>query len=131
MRWLGWFEVRGLIEEHPQLAVLGALGEAVLGHVATTERWAAAALAAAGGTDRVMPDGSALEGWLAVMEASLFRHGVARMRADAETARARLTPAELASRRPPCSSKRSRTTSTISRPRPTSASPTPSSALAS
>ena len=82
----------GLIEEHPQLAVLGALGEAVLGHVATTERWAAAALAAAGGTDRVMPDGSALEGWLAVMEASLFRHGVARMRADAETARARLSP---------------------------------------
>ena len=92
MRWLGWFEVRGLIEEHPQLAVLGALGEAVLGHVATTERWAGAALAAAGGTDRLMPDGSALKGWLAVMEASLFRHGVARMRADAETARARLAP---------------------------------------
>jgi LuxR family maltose regulon positive regulatory protein len=92
MHWLGWFEVRGLIEEHPQLAVLGALGEAVLGHVATTERWAGAALAAAGGTDRLMPDGSALKGWLAVMEASLFRHGVARMRADAETARARLAP---------------------------------------
>ena len=47
MRWLGWFEVRGLMEEHPQLAVLGALGEAVLGHVGTTERWAGAALAAA------------------------------------------------------------------------------------
>ena len=95
MHWLGWFEVRGLIEEHPQLAVLGALGEAVLGHVATTERWAGAALAAAGGTDRLMPDGSALKGWLAVMEASLFRHGVTRMRADAETARARLAPREL------------------------------------
>ena len=48
MRWLGWFEVRGLIEEHPQLAVLGALGEAVLGHVATTDRWAGAALACRG-----------------------------------------------------------------------------------
>ena len=92
MRWLRWFEVRGLIEEHPQLAVLGALGEAMLGHVATTERWAGAALAAAGAGDRVMPDGSPLEGWLAVMEASLFRQGVARLRADAETAQARLDP---------------------------------------
>jgi len=92
MRWLRWFEVRGLIEEHPQLAVLGALGEAILGRLATTERWAGAALAAGGTGDRIMPDGSALEGWLAIMEASLFRHGVERLRADAEIARARLDP---------------------------------------
>ena len=92
VRWLRWFEVRGLIEEHPQLAVLGALGEAILGRLATTERWAGAALATAGTSDRIMPDGSALEGWLAVMETSLFRHGVERLRADAEIARARLDP---------------------------------------
>ena len=92
VRWLHWFEVRGLIEEHPQLAVLGALGEAILGHLATTERWAGTAIAAAGPSDRIMPDGSALEGWLAVMEATLFRHGVERLRADAGTARARLDP---------------------------------------
>jgi LuxR family maltose regulon positive regulatory protein len=40
----------------------------------------------------VLPDGSTADGWIAVLDAYMGRHGVARMRADAERALARLGP---------------------------------------
>ena len=40
LAWLSWFEARGLVREHPHVAVLGALLEAMSGHPASAERWA-------------------------------------------------------------------------------------------
>ena len=90
LRWLRWFEERGLIEQNPHVAVLGAIGEATLGHVATAEQWADAA--EAGAIDGLLPDGSPFDSWTAVLGAALARRGVAQMRADAERARAELNP---------------------------------------
>ena len=89
-RWLGWFEARGLIERYPQVAVLGAFAEAMVGHSADAERWADAA--ELGSFDGLLPDGSSIDGWLAILDAALCRRGVARMRADAERACERLAP---------------------------------------
>jgi LuxR family maltose regulon positive regulatory protein len=89
-RWLRWFEARGTIERYPHVAVIGAVVEARLGHPASAERWAAAATS--GSFDGPMPDGSALGSWVGLLEAILCRRGVARMRADAEAARAGLAP---------------------------------------
>ena len=89
-RWLGWFEARGLIERHPHVAVLGALVESMLGRPAGAEHWADTA--AAGSFEGLLPDGSPLESWIALLEACLCRRGVPRMRADAELAMARLAP---------------------------------------
>jgi LuxR family maltose regulon positive regulatory protein len=89
-RWLGWFETRGLIEQYPQIAMLGALVEAMVGHPAGAERWADAA--ESGSFDGLLPDGSPIDSWIALMEAALCRRGVARMRADAERAHQRLAP---------------------------------------
>jgi LuxR family maltose regulon positive regulatory protein len=90
LRWLGWFEFRGLIERYPQVAVEGAICEALLGHPTSAERWADAA--ASGSFDGVLPDGSPLESWIALLEAGLCRRGAGRMRADADLACERLAP---------------------------------------
>jgi LuxR family maltose regulon positive regulatory protein len=89
-RWLGWFESRGLVEQHPQIAVLAAIGEAMLGHPAAATRWADAARS--GAVEGCLPDGSPFEAWLALMEALMCRRGPAQMRADAERASALLGP---------------------------------------
>jgi LuxR family maltose regulon positive regulatory protein len=90
LRWVGWFEARGLIDRYPHVAVIGALGHALLGHPAGAELWADAAKA--GRFDGLLPDGSPIDSWIALLEAGLCRHGVARMRADAELACERLAP---------------------------------------
>jgi LuxR family maltose regulon positive regulatory protein len=96
--WLGWFEEHGLVERYPPVAVLGACIQALVGRPAGAERWANAAGAAsppapaAEGTHRPA-DGSTMEAHLAMMRGILCRDGVARMRADAQAARAGLSPA--------------------------------------
>ncbi len=91
-RWIAWFDERGLIERNPHLAVIASLGEALLGHLATTEQWADAAAAASASAAPIAPDGSPFEYWLAHLEAVLLRRGVLQMRKDAEKARAGLNP---------------------------------------
>ncbi len=87
-RWFNWFEDRGLIGQYPPIAVLGALEQALVGHAAGAERWADAAERAS--FQGTLPDGSTLEGWLALLRALLCRDGVDRMRHDAEIALAGL-----------------------------------------
>jgi LuxR family maltose regulon positive regulatory protein len=96
--WLGWFDERGLVEEYPALGVLGALLFSGSSHVGDVERWAAAverpsqatalstARAQRAALDRILPDGSTLAGWLAVMRLALVRNGVEAMLDDAKIA---------------------------------------------
>ena len=84
-RWFDWFDDHGLIQQYPAVAMLGAWVQALGGHAAAAERWAAAA--ERGSYEGLLPDGSAsIEGWRALLRAKLCRHGVAQMRADAELA---------------------------------------------
>jgi LuxR family maltose regulon positive regulatory protein len=85
--WLEWFRVEGLIERHRDLAVLGATVDALSGHAASAERWAAAAEG-----DRSAPrsDDDPPEGPLAYLRCLLCRDGTAQMRDDARQAQALL-----------------------------------------
>jgi LuxR family maltose regulon positive regulatory protein len=84
-RWFDWFDVHGLVQQYPAVAVLGAWIQALGGHAAAAERWADAA--ERGSDEGLLPDGSAsIEGWRALLRAKLCRHGIAQMRADAELA---------------------------------------------
>jgi LuxR family transcriptional regulator, maltose regulon positive regulatory protein len=84
-RWFDWFDDRGLIQDYPAVAMLGAWIQALGGHAAAAERWAAAA--EGGSYEGMLPDGSAsIEGWRALLRAKLCRHGITQMRADAELA---------------------------------------------
>jgi LuxR family transcriptional regulator, maltose regulon positive regulatory protein len=84
-RWFDWFDDRGLIQHYPAVAVIGAWVQALGGHAAAAERWAAAA--ERGSYQGTLPDGSAsIDGWRALLRAKLCRHGVTQMRADAELA---------------------------------------------
>jgi LuxR family maltose regulon positive regulatory protein len=83
--WFDWFDHRGLLDQYPAVAVLGAWIQALGGHAAAAERWADAA--ERGSYAGMLPDGSAsIQGWRALLRAKLCRHGVAQMRADAELA---------------------------------------------
>jgi LuxR family maltose regulon positive regulatory protein len=88
--WLEWFRTEGLIDRYPHVAVLGALVDALSGRPAASERWAAAAEAAA--IDPEHGDRT-LQGMLAYMRGLMCRDGTAQMRADAQTALALLEPA--------------------------------------
>jgi LuxR family transcriptional regulator, maltose regulon positive regulatory protein len=83
-RWFDWFNDRGLIQQYPAVAMLGAWVQALGGHAAAAERWAAAA--EQGSYEGTLPDGSSIEGWRALLRAKLCRHGVTQMRTDAELA---------------------------------------------
>jgi LuxR family maltose regulon positive regulatory protein len=83
-RWFDWFDDRGLIQHYPAVAMLGAWVQALGGHAAAAERWAAAA--ERGSYEGMLPDGSSIDGWRALLRAKLCRHGVRQMRADAELA---------------------------------------------
>ena len=84
-RWFDWFDDRGLIQQYPAVAMLGAWVHALGGHAAAAERWADAA--ERGSYEGMLPDGSAsIDGWRALLRAKLCRHGVTQMRADAELA---------------------------------------------
>jgi LuxR family transcriptional regulator, maltose regulon positive regulatory protein len=88
-RWFDWFETNGSIDQSMHLAVLGAWLSALGGRPAAAERWADAA--ARGSFEEPLPDGSSsVDGWMAVLGATLCRDGAARMRTDAETALALL-----------------------------------------
>jgi LuxR family maltose regulon positive regulatory protein len=89
-RWLGWLDDRGAIETSPMLTVWAALFAAVeTGQPAEAERWADV-------VDRwqyrdgARTEDPAAEAWAAVLRALLCRHGVKRMRADADDASHRL-----------------------------------------
>jgi LuxR family maltose regulon positive regulatory protein len=83
-RWFDWFNDRGLIQRYPAVAMLGAWVQALGGHAAAAERWAAAA--EQGSYAGMLPDGGSIDGWRALLRAKLCRHGVTQMRADAELA---------------------------------------------
>jgi LuxR family transcriptional regulator, maltose regulon positive regulatory protein len=85
---VGWFEEQGLVGRYLPVAVLGALIQALVGRPAAAERWADAAEQGMAAPDadaaaQTPPDGSTMEGYLAMLRGLLCRHGVGRMRADA------------------------------------------------
>jgi LuxR family transcriptional regulator, maltose regulon positive regulatory protein len=90
IRWRGWFHDQGIEHHHPQVAMLGAFSDLLLGRACDAER--AAVIARSGSIEGPMPDGSPLEAWVLVLDAALCRRGVAQMRADAERAQALLAP---------------------------------------
>jgi LuxR family maltose regulon positive regulatory protein len=87
-RWFAWFQDQGKVEDHPQIAILGAQMEALLGNPSSAERWAAAAERglASSAPDRTLAAGAAL------LRTFLCRDGMAGLRADATAAWAGLAP---------------------------------------
>ena len=104
-RWLTWLDDNGLVEQYPAAALLGALFFSSVGRPSEAERWAAAVerpsrepIAPGGDSPaeraapaRLLPDGSSLESYLAIVRASLCRNGIEAMRRDAEVALAGLS----------------------------------------
>ena len=98
-RWLAWFEDEDLVEQYPAVAVLGALFYINTGDAAAAERWGIAAehpspaLPLDGSTgvqrgspERILPDGSTLASWRAILRGFQCRDGIDAMRRDAESA---------------------------------------------
>lgn len=82
LSWMEWFEERDLVDQHPEVAVHGAMIFALMGRAADAERWAdAAERQPATGT---LADGSTMESWLAYLRALRCRDGVVAMRRDAQ-----------------------------------------------
>jgi LuxR family transcriptional regulator, maltose regulon positive regulatory protein len=91
LRWMRWFEDRGLVEHYPGIAVHGALMFALMGQPGETERWAVAAeRAPSGGT---LDDGNTVVATVSYLRALLGRDGVDAMRRDAQIALSGLSPA--------------------------------------
>jgi len=85
LRWLRWLEDRDGIKRHPILVVVAGLLDAWTGRPAEAERradevdrWQY--------QDTARPKDPFTEAWAAVLRASLCRHGVEQMRADADEA---------------------------------------------
>ena len=98
-RWLSWFEDEDLLEQYPAVAVLGAVFALNTGDAAAAERWTIAAEhpspallrdgtidAERGSPDRILPDGSTLASWRALLRGFQCRDGIAAMRRDSEIA---------------------------------------------
>ena len=83
-RWFRWLEDRGAIGRHPLVAVLAGILAALTGK-AEAERWADVVDRWQRG-DAPRTDDPLAEAWAAVLRAMLCRHGVERMRADADEA---------------------------------------------
>ena len=84
-RWIDRLDQPGLLERHPAIAIFGAWAQGLSGHPAQAERWAD--VAERGVSERPLVDGSAtIEPWVATLRASMCRHGVEHMRADAQLA---------------------------------------------
>jgi LuxR family maltose regulon positive regulatory protein len=84
LRWMDWFAAHDVIQDHPAVAVHGALIYALIGRAGDAERWATAA-------ERTMftgllPDGNTMDGTLAYLRALLCRDGLDGMRRDAHQA---------------------------------------------
>ena len=81
--WIDRLDQPGLLEGHPEIAVLGAWTKGLSGHPAAAERWAE--VAKGGFSAGPLADGGAtIEQWEATLSASMCRHGADRMGADAE-----------------------------------------------
>jgi LuxR family maltose regulon positive regulatory protein len=91
LRWMAWFEDRGLVQDHPGIAVHGALMYALMGRPGETERWALAAERTA--STGTLADGNTIEASIAYLKALLCRDGIERMRLDAQVALDGLDPA--------------------------------------
>jgi LuxR family transcriptional regulator, maltose regulon positive regulatory protein len=89
-RWLKRLDGE-ILREHPALSVFGAFVHAFGGRPLEATRWAG--VAESGVSARPLPDGgSSIEPWTALLRAVMCAHGVPRMREDAESALAGLTP---------------------------------------
>ena len=88
LRWLRWLEDRGGIEGHPILVVVAAFLCAWTGRPVEAERWAD--VVDDWYQDRARPDDPFTEAWAAALRATLCRHGVEQMRADADEAAAQV-----------------------------------------
>src|SRR5215470_12266840 len=89
-RWLRWLEDRGGMERHPMVAVLALFLASQVGRPAEAERWAEV-VDRWQYRDAGQPGDRYARAWAALMRASLGRHGVDRMRADADEAARRFT----------------------------------------
>jgi LuxR family maltose regulon positive regulatory protein len=84
-RWFQWLEDRGGMDGHPMAAVLAALVSALMARPADAERWANVADRWPYG-DVPRPHDPSTEAWAALVRAVLCRHGLTRMREDADEA---------------------------------------------
>ena len=90
LRWMEWFAARGVIEQHPAVAVHGALIYALVGKASDAERWATAAERTT--VTGMLADGNTMEGTLAYLRTLLCRSGLDEMRRDAQLALDGLSP---------------------------------------
>jgi LuxR family transcriptional regulator, maltose regulon positive regulatory protein len=88
-RWIEWFPGEGVSVRFPNVAILGALAEASLGHPPAAERWTAFAEP---GRLREASGRCAVAGWRSYLRAFTCRSGVPRMRTDARRAQRELSP---------------------------------------
>jgi LuxR family maltose regulon positive regulatory protein len=84
-RWFRWLEDRGGMEGHPMAAVLAALLSALIARPGDAERWANLVDRWQYG-DTQRPDDPSTEAWAVLLRAILCRHGLQRMREDADEA---------------------------------------------
>jgi LuxR family transcriptional regulator, maltose regulon positive regulatory protein len=84
-RWVRWLEERDGIEGHPMLPVLASLMAIVTGRPADADHWADVVDRGQRG-DGHRADGPGPAAWAVLLRADLCRHGVERMRADADEA---------------------------------------------
>ena len=98
-RWFAWFEDEDLVEQYPAIAVLGALFYINTGDAAAAERWGILAehpsppvllgsseVAQRAASERILPDGSTLASWRAVLRGFQCREGIDAMERDAASA---------------------------------------------
>ena len=90
LRWIEWFPTNTRIEEHPAIAVHGALIHALIGNAGDAERWATAAERTT--FTGTLPDGNTMEGTLAYLHTLMCRNGIEAMSRDAESALQGLSP---------------------------------------
>jgi LuxR family maltose regulon positive regulatory protein len=88
-RWVEWFPAEGVSVRFPNVAILGALAEASVGHPPAAERWTAFAEP---GRLREASGRCAVAGWRSYLRAFTCRNGVPRMRTDARRAQRELSP---------------------------------------
>jgi LuxR family transcriptional regulator, maltose regulon positive regulatory protein len=96
-RWIGWLDDRGGIEGQPVVAAAAAILAAGMGQSAEAERWADAVDRWQHGHADRPDDNPYTEGWAAFVRATLCRHGVEQMWADADDATRRLAAAGFVS----------------------------------
>ncbi len=90
LAWFQWLADEGLADRYPEVAVLAAVVNALLGRSVAAEDWAAASERSA--IEGAPPDGSTMESWRAMLRALLCRSGVRELRRDAEVAIDGLAP---------------------------------------